>query len=114
MSESPAETALEAIRALELEQAQQIENERVEAEAAVAAAHRAARRVVGEARDRGAEQAEQTYEERVAAARAEAERIEIDAVAGVDRLLRRIRPRLTDLVEQMLEKVLTTQMQEEP
>ena len=111
LSTSPAETALEAIRATELELARQLEDARSEADAAVADARRDARRIVREARVRGATEAERRYEERVAEALAEAERVEMEAAARVEHWLDIIRPRLAVLVDQMLDRVLSTQVE---
>ena len=103
MSESAAETALETIRALELERAQLIEDEQARAATAVSEAHRDARRAVRAARDRGARAAERSYGERVAEAVAEAERIEVETTARAEQLLRVLRPRFAGMVDQMLE-----------
>lgn len=112
MSEPSAETALETIRALELERARQIEDERASAEKAVTRARHDARRAVRAARDRGIKRAEWSHDEKVADAIAEAERIKIEAAARVEELLTIIRPRFGELIDEMVDTVLTTQTED--
>jgi vacuolar-type H+-ATPase subunit H len=108
MDEPRAENALARIRALELEMAQRLDGARTNADADVVRAGEAARRAVADARRRGAEEAEERRRDRLDAATAEAERIRRAGHDDAAELLAQLRPRLGDLVDEMIEVVLTT------
>jgi vacuolar-type H+-ATPase subunit H len=112
MDDSRAFTTLGEIRALELATAGRIDDARLETAAAIAEATGQALRTVASASERGARQADARYEERVAAAVAEADRIRIDGQAAAADLLVTIRPHLLGLVDAMLDLVLETAARE--
>lgn len=114
MSEPLVEAVLEAIRAVELDVAQRIDDTKASAAKALSDARGKATLVVPEARERGLRRAERQYQDRVDAARAEAMKIEADAAVAIDASLLRLRPRLAELVDRMLLEVVTTDTEEGP
>lgn len=103
---------LATIRAAEREMARRIAEAETAAEARVAEAERAAEARVAEARRRGAEQAEDRYHRRLAAAGEEADRIRRDGRAEAERLLETLRPRLAERLDDMVALVLDVPVEE--
>lgn len=108
MDEPRALTALNEIRALELEMAQRLDEARVDAAAAVARASDQARSTVSDARERGASQAVERQRVRVDTATVQAEQIRHAGEATATELLETLRPRLGELIDEMVELILST------
>lgn len=108
MNDSDVQQMLDAIRALELEIAQDLAEARTRAEAETTEAETRARQLVRDGQDRGSARAEQRYRERVAAATEEAARIDRAATDQARRLTGQLRPLLLDMVDDMVEAVLAT------
>jgi vacuolar-type H+-ATPase subunit H len=96
------------IRSLELQLAQQLDEARRAAADDVASAHEQAGRLVDEATERGTRRAAERRRERLAAADTEAERIRNAGDAAATELLASVRPQLDELVDELVELVLTT------
>lgn len=103
-----APAALAEIRSLELEMARRLDDARTRTRTEVDEASMRARQRVADARGRGAEQADAHYQDCVASASAESERIRLTGERDAAELLDTLRPRLDGLVGEMLDLVLTT------
>jgi vacuolar-type H+-ATPase subunit H len=112
MDEPRALTAITEIRSLELEMAQRLDEARAEVDAAVACASDQARRTVTDAGERGARQAEECRRSRVDAATDQAEQIRHAGEVNAAELLETLRPRLGELIDEMVEVVLSTSGQD--
>ncbi len=99
---------LAAIRSLELEMATELDAAKAAAAEEVARARDEADLLVHDATKRGTRRAEQRHEERLAAAALEAETIRRDGDQAAAELLAQLRPQLAELVDDLVEVVLTT------
>jgi len=105
-------TVLATIREAEREMARRITEAEATVEARVAEAQAAAEAGIDEARRRGAERAETHHRQRLVTAGEEADRIRREGRLEADHLLGFLRPRLTELLDDMVALVLETPTEE--
>lgn len=99
---------LAEIRSLELQMAQELDDARAAATEALARARAEGRALVDEAAERGSRHAEERHRDRLVAAAVEAERTRQAGEDAAAELLASLRTRFGELVDDMVEVVLTT------
>ncbi|MDH3294351.1 MAG: hypothetical protein OER95_08535 [Acidimicrobiia bacterium] len=109
----PVATMLTTIREAERAMARRITEAEAAAETRFAEAQAAAEATIDEARRRGADRAESHHRQRLATAKEEAGRIGREGRLEADRLLGSLRPRLTELLDDMVALVLEVPTEED-